>query len=226
MKKYGGYIWYYENGSSPRAWRGVDSMLNFLTKPFGNCYSAYSGLSTASGLKKGDIVFTTTGTSTSPADLNQDVSHVVIVSRDVGADGKIYVCGHTTDQCDVLRTKGAEESIYLHLGDVFYDDFSASSGYSDSQDKATAQLSFGDIDETYRYSSSPSYNEIVKNIQTRLNYLGFSCGTADGKFGANTRTAVKNFQAAFTHSKVELDVDGVVGRQTKEALCYPKSYSR
>lgn len=68
-------------------------------------------------------------------------------------------------------------------------------------------------------SSKPSYpghstikgdkGEIVKVIQTRLNHLGFPCGTADGSFGPKTLAAVKLFQ-----KNKGLVVDGKVGPAT------------
>ena len=55
----------------------------------------------------------------------------------------------------------------------------------------------------------------VKNIQTKLIMLGYSCGeaAADGDFGEATLEAVKTFQRDFN-----LEVDGIVGEQTKKAL--------
>lgn len=46
-------------------------------------------------------------------------------------------------------------------------------------------------------------------VQSRLNYLGFNCGNADGDFGSMTKSAVINFQ----RSK-GLTADGVVGPST------------
>lgn len=58
-----------------------------------------------------------------------------------------------------------------------------------------------------------SANNEVKLVQERLNDLGYNLGTADGIFGTGTETAVKNYQQA-----KGLDVDGVVGRLTWDAL--------
>ena len=55
--------------------------------------------------------------------------------------------------------------------------------------------------------------DAVEELQTRLNELGYDCGTVDGKFGGKTLAAVKTFQRE--HS---LDADGVVGRKTWAAL--------
>ena len=54
-----------------------------------------------------------------------------------------------------------------------------------------------------------SVNSYVTKLQTRLNELGYDCGTADGDFGYNTRNAVIRFQQ--DHGLV---ADGVVGQQT------------
>lgn len=45
-------------------------------------------------------------------------------------------------------------------------------------------------------------------LQTKLDQLGYSPGTIDGKFGANTEAAVKKFQMA-----VGISADGVAGPQ-------------
>ena len=66
---------------------------------------------------------------------------------------------------------------------------------------------------SFRYGSS---GDAVKRIQTRLNQLGFSCGTADGRFGSRTTYAVKNFQR-----NNFLTVDGIVGSTTLARLFAP-----
>lgn len=53
----------------------------------------------------------------------------------------------------------------------------------------------------------------VEEMQKRLNALGYSCGAADGRFGANTERGVKAFQKA---SKIA--VDGIFGQQSLTAL--------
>jgi N-acetylmuramoyl-L-alanine amidase len=53
----------------------------------------------------------------------------------------------------------------------------------------------------------------VKDLQNRLNSLGFDCGAADGDFGNNTHNAVVRFQQA-----KGLDADGIVGNMTKSKL--------
>ena len=53
----------------------------------------------------------------------------------------------------------------------------------------------------------------VRQLQETLNKLGFQCGTADGIFGAKTKTAVMAFQSAYN-----LKTDGIVGAQTRTAL--------
>jgi len=65
----------------------------------------------------------------------------------------------------------------------------------------------------YATLRSGSYGNDVKTLQTRLNELGYSCGTVDGSFGSKTLAAVRAFQ-----SKNSLVVDGIVGTQTWTAL--------
>lgn len=58
-----------------------------------------------------------------------------------------------------------------------------------------------------------SEGESVRALQVLLNAYGFSCGAADGDFGANTLAAVKKFQ-----TKNKLSVDGCVGANTWSVL--------
>lgn len=53
----------------------------------------------------------------------------------------------------------------------------------------------------------------VLDLQQRLNRLGFDAGLEDGLYGAAARRAVMEFQ-----TNVGLDVDGIVGARTLEAL--------
>lgn len=57
------------------------------------------------------------------------------------------------------------------------------------------------------------YNDGVRELQEKLEYLGYNVGGVDGDFGKNTLAAVIEFQ-----SKNGLEVDGVVGTQTWAAL--------
>ena len=54
-----------------------------------------------------------------------------------------------------------------------------------------------------------SMGTIVNLLQSRLNLIGFSCGSVDGMFGQNTKKAVMNFQKSRN-----LLVDGIVGKNT------------
>lgn len=53
----------------------------------------------------------------------------------------------------------------------------------------------------------------VKTLQENLNYIGYSCGTADGIFGTKTDTAVRNFQ-----KNNGLTVDGKFGSKSEVKL--------
>ncbi|MDD3121964.1 MAG: peptidoglycan-binding protein [Candidatus Izemoplasmatales bacterium] len=53
----------------------------------------------------------------------------------------------------------------------------------------------------------------VKDLQTKLNKVGFDCGNVDGDFGAKTLAAVKAFQKTYA-----LTVDGMAGELTLAKL--------
>lgn len=55
--------------------------------------------------------------------------------------------------------------------------------------------------------------EEVKELQEKLNQLGFDCGKVDGIFGTKTQNAVKQFQKVFL-----LTQDGIVGPKTSDVL--------
>ncbi len=55
--------------------------------------------------------------------------------------------------------------------------------------------------------------ESVKGVQARLNNLGYDCGPVDGIVGAQTRAAVRRFQADH-----DLQVDGIAGPKTQKKL--------
>lgn len=61
--------------------------------------------------------------------------------------------------------------------------------------------------------SKGNKNNSVKALQILLNGNGYSCGLADGDFGANTYNAVIKFQKA-----KKLDADGIVGEKTWSKL--------
>jgi putative peptidoglycan binding protein len=79
-----------------------------------------------------------------------------------------------------------------------------------SNQKPNAELAASLGDKTLR---GGMHNESVRSLQSALNNkLGKELQT-DGKFGPNTKAAVREFQA-----KNGLEVDGIVGPKTREAL--------
>lgn len=58
-----------------------------------------------------------------------------------------------------------------------------------------------------------SQGDEVKELQQKLNELGYDCGQVDGIFGSDTKAAVRAFQSAYN-----LSVDGIAGQKTWEAL--------
>ncbi len=64
-----------------------------------------------------------------------------------------------------------------------------------------------------------SLGPAVENVQTRLRELGIDPGGVDGDFGEQTETAVRLFQArSVDESGNPLEIDGIVGQKTWEAL--------
>ena len=61
----------------------------------------------------------------------------------------------------------------------------------------------------------------VENLQSRLKELGYYKGKVDGKYGNNTKNAVRDFQRAN-----KLKADGIAGQKTNEALNNPSVLSK
>lgn len=91
--------------------------------------------------------------------------------------------------------------------------------YADSEDRETAKLDWGGS----ILSTNSATSTYVRNLQTRLNYLGYNAGSVDGRFGTNTKNAVMALQQN-ARAYFNLAVDGKVGDQTKEALTFPKAW--
>lgn len=66
---------------------------------------------------------------------------------------------------------------------------------------------------TYKTLTWGSTGAAVKELQENLNKLGYSCGNADGEYGAKTASAVREFQRA-----KKLSVDGIAGPLTQAAI--------
>lgn len=65
-----------------------------------------------------------------------------------------------------------------------------------------------------------STGEDVRELQSRLQYIGYFKGKVDGVFGWNTYWALRNFQKAFG-----MPVDGVAGTKVKEKLLKATKYT-
>ncbi|MBR2719007.1 MAG: peptidoglycan-binding protein [Clostridia bacterium] len=83
---------------------------------------------------------------------------------------------------------------------------SSSTGNTGSGSTGSADSYFGGNYETLKYGSR---GDRVKLLQKALNDLGFSAGSADGKFGTGTQRAVVAFQQANG-----LTADGLAGKKT------------
>ena len=68
-------------------------------------------------------------------------------------------------------------------------------------------------ERTLKHTSPDMKGEDVKELQKRLNALGFDCGTADGIFGSKTEKGVIAFQTA-----VGIEADGKFGKESFAAL--------
>ena len=87
------------------------------------------------------------------------------------------------------------------------------STFGGSTPSTTGSTTTTTTDTTYKTLTWGSAGEAVKELQQNLNKLGYSCGTADGSYGAKTANAVRNFQR-----DKKLSVDGIAGPLTQAAI--------
>lgn len=218
QKEYG-YLWYCNKKKHSSSWSGVDSFRNYLKKSFGNPRILFDVYETPEKLEKGDIVFTCAyNKNNKPGDINRNPSHIVILSKDYSEKNEMIVCGHTKNQKDEFRDCNDLTSIYIHIIGFAYTYFD--SDWKDDTDKATAQADFGKV---VLKKGITGYKSEIKNLQVRLNYLGYNAGTADGIYGTKTVSAVTAFQKD-QKARFGLAADGKAGEATKEALRYPKEF--
>lgn len=80
---------------------------------------------------------------------------------------------------------------------------------------ANADLTFDNIisSGSGSFKKESGFSASVRRMQTKLNRLGYDCGTADGYFGSNTEKQVKAFQ-----SDHGLSPDGYAGVKTLTKL--------
>lgn len=101
------------------------------------------------------------------------------------------------------------EWAYLPSSLLDYDDASTVVTEPDTEQQTPYQLG----ERVLKYTSPAMEGDDVKELQTRLNAIGFDCGTVDGQFGKNTEKGVKAFQTA-----ARIEVDGKFGKQSLAAL--------
>lgn len=202
----GGYdVWYYYgSGNRSSSWTGAQSLRLFVKyNEVGYPRMPYSFLSNSEvgELEKGDLVFALNDDGTNKS--NRTAGHVAVVSRVSGSS--IYVYAHSAPKDDELWNTSLNDTILCHFtGEILTGDSSTTpSGWQSRYGIATLR-------------PSNSYNAYVKNLQEDLISIGYSCGSAgaDGRFGSSTTSAVKAFQ----RNTNGLEVDGLVGDATKQAL--------
>lgn len=82
-----------------------------------------------------------------------------------------------------------------------------------SSNSSSSGNSNGSYSRVLKVTSPLMYGADIKNVQSRLNSLGYNAGTADGYYGNNTKNAVISFQKANG-----LTADGEVGPATWNKL--------
>ena len=122
-----------------------------------------------------------------------------------GSDSKKTHIGYAISNKYAIESKGRDDGVVQTIiSDRGWGWACRPTWYKKAKDVLTREL---------YYTSPMMYGDDVKMLQSRLNDLDYSCGTADGYFGKKTDIAVRNYQA-----DKGLKVDGVVGKKTAESL--------
>lgn len=100
------------------------------------------------------------------------------------------------------------KSFWYGQAQAYRSTFGGSTSTNNNSSATSSSASSG-----YKTLSSGGRGNAVKELQEKLNSLGYSCGTADGDYGAKTANAVRDFQR-----KNGLTVDGIAGPKTLEAI--------
>lgn len=104
-----------------------------------------------------------------------------------------------------------KEWAYLPSSMLTYDDSTVTVPDVDAKPSMPTVYKLGD--RTLKCTFPLMTGDDVKELQTRLNELGFDCGTVDGQFGTNTEKGVKAFQEA-----ANIEIDGKFGKESKAAM--------
>ena len=108
------------------------------------------------------------------------------------------------------------ESMLVYDGVTSMEDVKPSEPVVTEPEKVYA---FGE--RTLKHTSPDMKGEDVKELQKRLNALGFDCGTADGIFGKNTQAAVSGFcteAGIFYPGQVDVDLYNAIIEAAEEKL--------
>lgn len=173
-----------------------------LIKKSASCTAEWNAMKSRSvsksALKPGDVVFF-------DWDHSGDCDHVGIVES-VGSSRVTTIEGNTSSGNSGSQSNGdgvyRRYRTYSQIAKAFRPAYSGG-----------GTPSGGDVTVTVKEVSTGSSGIAVKNLQLILNSRGYSCGTADGEFGAKTKSAVIAFQKA-----KGLGADGIVGAKTWTAL--------
>jgi peptidoglycan hydrolase-like protein with peptidoglycan-binding domain len=127
---------------------------------------------------------------------NDDVSDV---------QERLYELGYIADKPDGVFGEGTEDAVkkFQKLNNLTEDG---------KVTKAVRELLYSEDAVSNAYSYGEESPEVLE-FQNRLKALGYLTTTPDGKFGADTKAAVKRFQ-----ENSGLVADGYIGPATKEAL--------
>jgi peptidoglycan hydrolase-like protein with peptidoglycan-binding domain len=74
-------------------------------------------------------------------------------------------------------------------------------------------INIDEADQSHPVLRTGSTGLPVRRLQSRMSAVGYETGGVDGRFGAQTETAVRKLQQDFN-----LTVDGVVGQQTWQVV--------
>ena len=132
--------------------------------------------------------------------------------------GKAYHIGYIVDDAlHVIESRGRAYGVQKRTlnasGSGYWNAYGRPGYFKSEIDKASAQTPELKTDRLLKLTSPYMRGDDVTALQIALNAAGCDCGSADGIFGKNTQSAVKEYQ------KIKgLKADGIAGEETITAL--------
>lgn len=159
------------------------------------------------------------GAAVFTGDKPSKIPHVMYLYKPVEAgkpEGDWYLIEARGVLYGVVKTKlsSRKPTFWGHMTKYFdYGSEAEAAPKPEAKPEVEAEKKYVLGDRLLKNTAPDTKGDDVRELQTRLNALGYSCGTVDGLFGSNTEKGVRAFQKA-----AGIEVDGEFGPESLKAL--------